>query len=94
MDLGTKLERNAREFPDKTAINFKDRQFSYAQVIMERFDPVDALRLMERYRTTFSSMAPIMFNRIMRVSPQLFETYDVSSTRCFIQSSSPIRFPT
>jgi long-chain acyl-CoA synthetase len=63
-------------------------------VIMERFDPEEALRLMEQHRTTYSSMVPTMFNRILNVPAQVFEKYDVSSMRCFIQSSAPIPFPT
>ncbi len=63
-------------------------------VIMERFDPEEALRLMDRHRTTFSSMVPTMFNRIMNLPSQTLEKYDVSSMKCFIQSSAPIPFPT
>ncbi len=63
-------------------------------VIMERFDPEEALRLMERHKTTFSSMVPTMFNRIMKLPSELFDKYDVSSMQCFIQSSAPIPFPT
>jgi long-chain acyl-CoA synthetase len=63
-------------------------------VIMERFDPEEALRLMDRHRTTFSSMVPTMFNRIMNLPPEVFKKYDVSSMKCFIQSSAPIPFPT
>ncbi len=63
-------------------------------VIMERFDPEEALRLMERHKTTFSSMVPTMFNRIMKLPSELFDQYDVSSMKCFIQSSAPIPFPT
>ena len=32
MDLGAKLEKNARDFPDKAAILFKDREISFAQL--------------------------------------------------------------
>jgi long-chain acyl-CoA synthetase len=32
MDLGAKLEKNARDFPDKTAILFKERVISFAQL--------------------------------------------------------------
>lgn len=63
-------------------------------VIMERFDPEEALRLMERHRTTYSSMVPTMFNRMKSLPREVFEKYDVSSMRCFIQSSAPIPFPT
>jgi acyl-CoA synthetase (AMP-forming)/AMP-acid ligase II len=63
-------------------------------VIMERFDPEEALRLMERHRTTYSSMVPTMFNRMKNLPKQTFAKYDVSSMKCFIQSSAPIPFPT
>ena len=63
-------------------------------VIMERFDPEEALRLMDRHRTTYSSMVPTMFNRFMNLPLEVLENYDVSSMRCFIQSSAPIPFPT
>jgi acyl-CoA synthetase (AMP-forming)/AMP-acid ligase II len=63
-------------------------------VIMERFDPEEALRLMDRHKTTYSSMVPTMFNRIMNLPMEVFVKYDVSSMKCFIQSSAPIPFPT
>jgi long-chain acyl-CoA synthetase len=63
-------------------------------VIMERFDPEEALRLMDRHKTTYSSMVPTMFNRFMNLPLEVFENYDFSSMQCFIQSSAPIPFPT
>ena len=49
---------------------------------------------MDRHKTTYSSMVPTMFNRFMNFQSEVFETYDVSSMRCLIQSSAPIPFPT
>jgi acyl-CoA synthetase (AMP-forming)/AMP-acid ligase II len=63
-------------------------------VIMERFTPEEALRLMGRHKTTYSSMVPTMFNRIMNLPSEVFEKYDISSMKCFIQSSAPIPFST
>ncbi len=63
-------------------------------VIMERFDPQEALRLMDRHNTTYSSMVPTMFNRIMSLPMEVFVKYNLSSMKCFIQSSAPIPFPT
>ena len=63
-------------------------------VIMERFDAEEMLRLIERHRTTFSSMVPTMFNRLKDLPRETFRKYDVSSMRCMIQSSAPIPFPT
>ena len=63
-------------------------------VIMERFDPEEMLRLIERHKATFSSMVPTMFNRLKNLPGETFRKYDVSSMRCMIQSSAPIPFPT
>jgi acyl-CoA synthetase (AMP-forming)/AMP-acid ligase II len=61
---------------------------------MERFDPEEALRLMDKHKTTFSSMVPTMFNRMKNLPEETFRKYDASSMKCFIQSSAPIPFPT
>jgi acyl-CoA synthetase (AMP-forming)/AMP-acid ligase II len=63
-------------------------------VIMERFDAEQMLRLVEKYRTTFSSMVPTMFNRLKNLPPEVFHKYDVSSMRGMIQSSAPLPFST
>ncbi len=63
-------------------------------VVMPRFDPEEALRLIERRRATYSSMVPTMFNRFKNLPPEVFRKYDVSSMRSLIQSSAPIPFST
>ena len=63
-------------------------------VIMERFEAEAALQLIEKYRITFSSMVPTMFNRLMNLPRGIFEKYDVSSVRGLIQSSAPLMFST
>ncbi len=63
-------------------------------VIMERFDPEEMLRLIEKYKATMSSMVPTMFNRLKNLPRETFEKYDTSSMKCFIQSSAPLPFST
>ncbi|MEW6441809.1 MAG: long-chain-fatty-acid--CoA ligase [bacterium] len=63
-------------------------------VLMERFEPEEALRLIDRHKVTFSSMVPTMFNRIRNLPAEVFRKYDVSSLTCLVQSSAPIPFAT
>jgi acyl-CoA synthetase (AMP-forming)/AMP-acid ligase II len=62
-------------------------------VVMERFRPEEALRLMQKYKTTFSSMVPTMYNRFKNMAKEVFDTYDTSSMKSLIQSSAPLPFP-
>jgi acyl-CoA synthetase (AMP-forming)/AMP-acid ligase II len=46
-------------------------------VIMERFDPEDALALIERHRITTSQWVPTMFVRMLKLDPAVRAKYDV-----------------
>ena len=46
-------------------------------VIMERFDPVEYLRLVERYRPTHTQLVPTMFSRLLKLPDA-----SVSATTC------------
>jgi acyl-CoA synthetase (AMP-forming)/AMP-acid ligase II len=63
-------------------------------VVMEHFDPEEALRLIEKYKVTFSSMVPTMYHRLKNLPSDVFDKYDNSSMKSLIQSSAPIPFPT
>ena len=63
-------------------------------VVMERFDPEEALRLIEKYKVTFSSMVPTMYHRLKNLPSEVFDKYDNSSMKSLLQSSAPIPFPT
>ncbi|UCD58920.1 MAG: long-chain-fatty-acid--CoA ligase [Candidatus Hydrogenedentota bacterium] len=63
-------------------------------VVMERFRPEEALRLIEKYKTTFSSMVPTMYSRLKNLPNEVFDKYDNSSMRSLMQSSAPLPFPT
>jgi long-chain acyl-CoA synthetase len=63
-------------------------------IIMERFRPEEALRLIEKYKATFSSMVPTMYNRLKNLPKEVLEKYDTSSMRSLLQSSAPLPFPT
>jgi acyl-CoA synthetase (AMP-forming)/AMP-acid ligase II len=65
-----------------------------AVVVMERFRPEEALNLIQKQKTTFSSMVPTMYNRLKNMPKEVFEKYDTSSMKSLIQSSAPLPFST
>src|SRR5207249_6843804 len=48
-------------------------------VIMDRFDPEQALRLIERYRVTITHLVPTQFVRLLGLSEATRARYDTSS---------------
>ena len=58
-------------------------------VLMERFDPVEALRAIERYRVTDAQMVPTMFIRLLRLDPATRAGFDLSSLRVVSHAGGP-----
>jgi acyl-CoA synthetase (AMP-forming)/AMP-acid ligase II len=56
---------------------------------MERFDAETALALIERYAVTHSQWVPTMFVKMLKLSPEQRDSYDVSSMRAAIHASAP-----
>ncbi len=63
-------------------------------VVMERFRPEEALRLIQEYKASFSSMVPTMYHRLKNMPEQEFKQYDTTSMKSLLQSSAPLPFPT
>ena len=61
-------------------------------VIMPRFDPEQALALIERHRVTTTFMAPTLLHRIMDLPADVRARYDVSSMRGLILGAAPCPF--
>jgi long-chain acyl-CoA synthetase len=61
----------------------------HSLVIMERFDPEETLRLIERHRITTAYMVPTQFHRLLRLSPQVRSRHDLSSLRVVVHSAAP-----
>jgi fatty-acyl-CoA synthase/long-chain acyl-CoA synthetase len=61
-------------------------------VIMPRFDPEEALRLIDRHRVTTTFMAPTLLHRIMDLPAETRARYDVSSMRGLILGAAPCPF--
>ncbi|MCA9772756.1 MAG: AMP-binding protein [Myxococcales bacterium] len=62
-------------------------------LLMERFDPEEVLRLIERHRVTTCTMVPTMYQRIVDLPEEVKRGYDVSSIRALIATGSLLPVP-
>jgi len=58
-------------------------------VIMQKFEPVRALEVIEQQRITHSQWVPTMFVRLLKLDTQQREQYDVSSLQCAVHAAAP-----
>jgi acyl-CoA synthetase (AMP-forming)/AMP-acid ligase II len=58
-------------------------------VVMERFDPLRTLELIERYRVTHVQFVPTMMRRLLRLPDEDRRRYDLSSLRAVIHAAAP-----
>lgn len=58
-------------------------------VIMERFDPVEVLRLVERHRVTHVQFVPTHLVRLMKLPAEVRERFDLSSLRVVVHAAAP-----
>jgi acyl-CoA synthetase (AMP-forming)/AMP-acid ligase II len=62
-------------------------------VIMEEFDAVEALRLIEEHAVTHSQWVPSMFVRMFKLPEEIRREHDVSSLRVAIHAAAPCPIP-
>ncbi|MCW2881447.1 MAG: AMP-dependent synthetase and ligase [Sphaerisporangium sp.] len=62
-------------------------------VVMERFDPEQALALIEKYGVTHSQWVPTMFIKMLRLPEAVRGKYDLSSLTCAIHAGAPCPVP-
>ncbi|MEM9606174.1 MAG: AMP-binding protein, partial [Actinomycetota bacterium] len=58
-------------------------------VVMERFDPMRYLALIEQYQATHSQLVPTMFSRMLKLDPAERERHDLSSLEVAIHAAAP-----
>ncbi|MFC0284028.1 acyl-CoA synthetase [Camelimonas abortus] len=58
-------------------------------IIMEKFDAEEFLRLVEKYRVTFSQLVPTMFIRMLKLPEEARRKYDVSSLKAAVHAAAP-----
>ncbi|MFI6795828.1 acyl-CoA synthetase [Streptosporangium canum] len=62
-------------------------------VVMERFDPEQALALIEKYGVTHSQWVPTMFIKMLKLPEPVRARYDLSSLTCAIHAAAPCPVP-
>ncbi|MFA7503899.1 MAG: AMP-binding protein [Burkholderiaceae bacterium] len=58
-------------------------------IIMEHFEPLEYLALVEKYRVTHSQLVPTMFSRLLKLPQADRERYDLSSLEVVVHAAAP-----
>ena len=58
-------------------------------VVMDRFDPVEALALIEQYRVTHVQFVPTHLVRMLKLAPEERERFDLSSLEVVVHAAAP-----
>jgi long-chain acyl-CoA synthetase len=58
-------------------------------IIMEHFDPEQYLALVDQYAVTHSQLVPTMFNRMLKLAPEVRERYKLSSLEVAVHAAAP-----
>ncbi|MES2340874.1 MAG: acyl-CoA synthetase [Pseudomonadota bacterium] len=62
-------------------------------VVMEKFDPEDALRLIEKHKIDVGQFVPTHFVRMLKLPQEVRDRYDVSSMRSAVHAAAPCPIP-
>jgi len=62
-------------------------------VLMEQWEPEEALRLIEQCRVTHTHMVPTMFHRLLSLPAETRAAYDLSSLRFVLHGAAPCPAP-
>jgi len=62
-------------------------------VMMEKFDPEEALKAIERYKVTDSQWVPTHFVRFLKLDPAIRTKYDLSSHQRALHAAAPCPVP-
>lgn len=65
------------------------QQLGGTVVLMQKFDAEQALAAIERYRITHSQWVPTHFVRMLKLSAETREKYNLSSLQCAIHAAAP-----
>ena len=62
-------------------------------IVMEHFDPVEYLRLVQEHRVTHTQVVPTMFVRLLKLPDEQRRSYDPSSLQVVIHAAAPCPIP-
>ena len=65
------------------------QRFGGTVIVMEHFDPEQALALIEKHKVTHAQWVPTMFVRMLKMDAAVREKYDVSSLKAAIHAAAP-----
>src|SRR5260370_303271 len=69
------------------------QRFGATVVVMEKFDPEQALGAIETYRVTHIQRVPTQFIRMLKLPAEVRARYDLSSLRYAVHASPPCPVP-
>jgi long-chain acyl-CoA synthetase len=67
--------------------------FNGTVVVMERFDPEEALKAIETHGVSYAQFVPTMFSRMLKLPPEVGRRYDLSSLRYVMHGAAPCPMP-
>jgi long-chain acyl-CoA synthetase len=67
--------------------------FNGTAIVMERFDPEEALRAIETHRVSYAQFVPTMFSRMLKLPPEVRQRCDLSSLRYVMHGAAPCPAP-
>ncbi len=62
-------------------------------IVMDRFDALESLKLIENFRVTHSQWVPTMFIRMLKLPEEERDKFDISSMKIAIHAAAPIPIP-
>ena len=62
-------------------------------VVMDRFEPEEALAMIEKYKATHSQWVPTMFIRMLKLPEDVKKKYDLTSMKVAIHAAAPCPIP-
>lgn len=64
-------------------------QLGHTTVLMDRWEPEEMLRLIDKHRVTHSHMVPTQFHRLLELPVRVRGAYDMSSLRAMVHGAAP-----
>jgi bile acid-coenzyme A ligase len=58
-------------------------------VVMERFDPEEALALIDKHKVSWVYLVPTMMQRMLRLDPEIRDKYSLESIQTLLHTASP-----
>ncbi|MBW1711359.1 MAG: AMP-binding protein [Deltaproteobacteria bacterium] len=68
-------------------------RFGGTVAVMEKFDAVEFLAMVEKYRITHTQVVPTMFIRMLKLDEEIRKKFDLSSLKLIIHAAAPCPIP-